>query len=60
MTTLIGIVGDRDPGNRTHQATEAALGHLAQPAVIEIAQIDHVDGHNQSLAQRMICAGDSG
>jgi CTP synthase (UTP-ammonia lyase) len=35
MTTLIGIVGDRDPGNRTHQATEAALGHLAQPAGFE-------------------------
>jgi len=35
MTTLIGIVGDRDPGNRTHQATEAALGHLDRPAEFE-------------------------
>jgi CTP synthase (UTP-ammonia lyase) len=29
--TVIGIVGDRDPGNRTHQATEAAFGHLPEP-----------------------------
>ncbi|MGA2082366.1 MAG: gamma-glutamyl-gamma-aminobutyrate hydrolase family protein [Holophaga sp.] len=33
--TVIGIVGDRDPGNRTHLATEAALGHLAEPAAFE-------------------------
>lgn len=28
---MIGIVGDRDPGNRTHLATEEALGHGDRP-----------------------------
>ena len=28
---VIGIVGDRDPGNKTHLATEQAFTHLAEP-----------------------------
>ena len=28
---VIGIVGDRNPDNRTHLATEQAFGHLLQP-----------------------------
>jgi CTP synthase (UTP-ammonia lyase) len=33
--TLIGIVGDRDPRNPTHLATEAALGHVDPPMAFE-------------------------
>ena len=31
-TPLIGLVGDRDPGNKTHLATEAALDHAGPVA----------------------------
>jgi CTP synthase (UTP-ammonia lyase) len=41
---LIGIVGDRDPGNRTHLATEAALGHLEPPMAWEWVPTGEVDG----------------
>ena len=27
MSSLVGIIGDFDPGNRTHEATNEALGH---------------------------------
>jgi CTP synthase (UTP-ammonia lyase) len=30
-TPMIGIVGDRNPGNRTHLATENAVGHGPEP-----------------------------
>jgi CTP synthase (UTP-ammonia lyase) len=32
---LIGIVGDRNPGNPTHLATEGALGHVPEPVGFE-------------------------
>ena len=32
---LIGIVGDRNPGNKTHLATESALGHVPEPVAFE-------------------------
>jgi CTP synthase (UTP-ammonia lyase) len=32
---VIAIVGDRNPDNRTHLATEAALGHLAEPIAFQ-------------------------
>jgi len=28
MSALVGVVGDFDPGNRTHLATNAALAHV--------------------------------
>ncbi|MDR3670160.1 MAG: gamma-glutamyl-gamma-aminobutyrate hydrolase family protein [Holophaga sp.] len=32
---VIGLVGDRNPANKTHIATEQALGHLAEPIAWE-------------------------
>jgi CTP synthase (UTP-ammonia lyase) len=32
---VIGIIGDRNPGNPTHLATENALGHLPEPVPFE-------------------------
>jgi CTP synthase (UTP-ammonia lyase) len=35
QAALIGIVGDRNPGNKTHLMTEDALGHGAEPIAFE-------------------------
>ena len=32
---VIGIIGDRNPANQTHLATENALGHIPQPVAFE-------------------------
>jgi CTP synthase (UTP-ammonia lyase) len=31
MSTLVGIIGDFNPENRTHLLTNAALGHVGLP-----------------------------
>ena len=41
-TALIGIVGDRDPGNKTHLMTEAALGHVPGPVPFEWVPTDQI------------------
>ena len=43
-TALIGIVGDRNPGNLTHLATEAALGHGAEPIAFEWVATGEIGG----------------
>lgn len=35
QAAVIGIVGDRNPGNKTHLATENALGHEPEPIAFE-------------------------
>lgn len=39
---VIGIVGDRNPGNQTHLATENALGHLPEPVAYEWVPTDSI------------------
>jgi len=39
---LIGIVGDRNPGNKTHLATEQALGHGPEPIGFEWVGTDQI------------------
>lgn len=46
---LIGIVGDRDPGNRTHLATEAALGHVEPPMAFEWVPTEAIAANPEAL-----------
>ena len=39
---VIGIVGDRNPDNRTHLATEQAFGHLPRPIRCEWIATDQI------------------
>ncbi|TMJ96723.1 MAG: hypothetical protein E6G67_04525 [Actinobacteria bacterium] len=42
MAPLIGIVGDYDPSNEAHRATDAALSHVADPLDVEWVGTDEI------------------
>lgn len=55
---VIGIVGDRNPDNRTHLATEQAFGHLPQPIRCEwIATGEVTPGRLSAFAGLLISPG---
>jgi CTP synthase (UTP-ammonia lyase) len=39
---VIGVIGDYDPANSTHRATDAALGHVRQPLPFEWVATDRI------------------
>jgi CTP synthase (UTP-ammonia lyase) len=39
---VIGVIGDYDPANSTHRATDAALGHVPQPLPFEWVPTDRI------------------
>jgi CTP synthase (UTP-ammonia lyase) len=55
---VIGIVGDRNPDNRTHLATEQAFGHLLQPIRCEWTATDEITpGRLSAYAGLLISPG---
>jgi len=42
VSAPIAIVGDFDPGNETHRATNDALGHVPEPLEFEWVATDEV------------------
>jgi CTP synthase (UTP-ammonia lyase) len=42
VTAAIAIVGDFDPANETHRATDDALGHVSDPLDFEWVATDEV------------------
>ena len=40
----IAVIGDHDPAKATHRATNAALGHVADPHPVEWIATDGLDG----------------
>ena len=42
MAPLIGIVGDYDPSNETHRATDASLSHVPDPLDVEWVGTDEI------------------
>jgi CTP synthase (UTP-ammonia lyase) len=49
---LLGIVGDRNPGNPTHLATERALGHVPEPMGFEWVPTEQIPGGPQARLSR--------
>jgi CTP synthase (UTP-ammonia lyase) len=41
--TKLAVIGDYDPAKATHQATNAALTHVAEPLPVEWIATDEID-----------------
>ena len=52
MEPMIGIIGDRKPGNPTHLATENAFRHVAKPLAFEWIPTGQIAVEQEPLLER--------